>query len=74
MRCATDSPRQRARADAALRTACFKRDNELCEYDLDNEDEDWLAGYNLGGAKLPPERPCEKISMRTRCAMGSSRR
>ncbi len=26
------------------------------EYDLDNEDEDWLATVNLGGSRLPPEK------------------
>ena len=33
-----------------------KRDNELCEYDLDNEDEDWLAAFNGEQSRLPAER------------------
>jgi hypothetical protein len=28
------------------------REPDPVEYDLDNEDEDWLAGYNLGRSKL----------------------
>ena len=63
MRCATDSPRQRARADAALRTACFKRDNELCEYDLDNEDEDWLVTFNGAQNRLPAERCAARAAL-----------
>lgn len=38
------------------RTASFKRDNELCEYDLDNDDEDWLVTYNGAQNRLPAER------------------
>ena len=38
------------------RAASFRRDGELCEYDLDNEDEDWLAVYNGEQNRLPAER------------------
>ncbi len=29
---------------------------DVVEYDLDNEDEDWLAQYNIGGTRLPADK------------------
>jgi hypothetical protein len=43
----------RARAYVA---AGFKRDTELVEYDLDNEDEDWLTTFNGAQNRLPAEK------------------
>jgi enhancer of polycomb-like protein len=43
----------RARAHVA---AGFKRDTELVEYDLDNEDEDWLTTFNGAQNRLPAEK------------------
>jgi Enhancer of polycomb-like len=31
-------------------------EGEYVEYDLDNEDEDWLAQFNEGQERLPPEK------------------
>ena len=36
--------------------AGFKQDAELCEYDLDNEDEDWLDTYNGAQNRLPSDK------------------
>ncbi len=58
---------------AALRAAGFKRDVELLEYDLDNEDEDWLATYNDGQNRLPSEK-CARAAACTRHAPRAGRR
>jgi len=36
--------------------AGYKSGAEVVEYDLDNEDEEWLAAYNSGQLRLPAER------------------
>lgn len=37
--------------------ASFRKDNpDVIEYDLDNEDEDWLATYNGGQSRLQAEK------------------
>jgi len=36
--------------------ATARPEGEYVEYDLDNEDEDWLAQFNEGQERLPPEK------------------
>ena len=32
------------------------KEEEIVEYDLDNDDEDWLEAYNIGRTKLPDDK------------------
>ena len=42
-------------------TAPTNQEGEFVEYDLDNDDEDWLAEFNDGQERLPPEM-CATVS------------
>ena len=59
-------PAQRAQLTVPA-AASFKRDTELVEYDLDNEDEDWLAAFNGGQARLPAEKCARFVGPRRAC-------
>ena len=46
--------------DAGRCAAPTNHEGEFVEYDLDNDDEDWLAEFNAGQERLQPEM-CARV-------------
>jgi hypothetical protein len=53
--------------------AGYKNLGDIVEYDLDNDDEDWLAAYNGTQSRLPPER-CAAVYRHAAGAQNLTRR